>query len=279
MPAAQHAARREPGRDPGLARHRHARLPADAAQLRRRGPRRATRPPQLRETLQALRAHRHGTPARSPASCSKRRAQHPPRDPQLPGAGHRAGLQGPPAGGVRGLGQRQLRGDRQPGAPTCASRCACCPDTLAQTRDTLTDRRPRWRPTSAPRSSKLRPGARALGAHPAPGAARSCATTTPIIRNELRPVRPRRRARPCATPREAAEDLAVVTPRLTSTVRGAELALQHARLQPAAAARRATCSGPPGSTTRARRCSGSQDAHGPVRRGLVMHLVPRRSAC
>ncbi len=244
-------------------------------------PRRSTgdAPAELRETLKrfeptardAAQGHR---PAAPRAARNIRRVIT-----QLPGAGHRAGLQGPRAGGVRGLGQRQLRGDRRPGRATCARRCACCPDALDQTRDTLrTERSGRWPATSARRFSKLRPGARAL--------APSLRAGPPVPANHHarhpRPdaaLRPRRRARPCATPSEAAEDLAVVTPRLTSTFKRAQLALQHAGLQPAAAARRATCSGPSWLSHAGASLWAQQDAHGPVRRGLVFIACTALTTC
>ena len=139
------------------------------------------------------------------------------------------------------------------------------PDTLAQTRDTLRTVS-RAAADLGPAFQKLRPGARALA--PALRQVRPFnRETTPIIRNELRPfARDSRQA--VRDTKEAAEDLVVATPRLTRTVgvinsifntlaynpRGSEEGylfwsawLAHA-----------------GATL-----WGTQDAHGPVRRGLV----------
>ena len=69
--------------------------------------------------------------------------------------------------------------------------------------------------------------------------------TTPIIRDQLRPFA--REARPAVRElRTTASQLQPITPRLTRTLRGRQLAAQHVRVQPARAPRRATCSGPPG---------------------------------
>ncbi len=139
------------------------------------------------------------------------------------------------------------------------------PDTLAQTRDTL-GTVSQAAADLGPAFQKLRPGARALA--PTLRQVRPFnRETTPIIRNELRPfARDSRQA--VRDTKEAAEDLVVATPRLTRTVgvinsifntlaynpRGSEEGylfwsawLAHA-----------------GATL-----WGTQDAHGPVRRGLV----------
>ena len=89
--------------------------------------------------------------------------------------------------------------------------------------------------------------------------------TTPIIRNEIRPFA-RDRARPVArAARRRPRPRAEATPQPDQHVRGRQLAAQHARLQPARRARRATCSGPRGSTTRAPRSSAPRTRTAPIR--------------
>jgi phospholipid/cholesterol/gamma-HCH transport system substrate-binding protein len=118
-----------------------------------------------------------------------------------------------------------------------------------------------------PALQELRPGARALG--PSLRATRPfLRTTTPVIRNELRPFA--RDVQPTARDlRSAAADLAVVTPRLTKTVRVVNSLLNTLAYNP------------PGReegylfwTSWANHAGsmlfGTQDAHGPIRRGLVL---------
>ena len=277
VPVGQHAAGREHRRVPRRAGHRHAGLPAGAAQLGRRGASKGTRRPSC-----ARRFKRFEPTARDArkvtGQLSKRRTQHPARDPQLPGAVHRAGLEGPPAGRVRRLGQRQLRGHRQPGAQPARGACGCCPARSTETRDTLRTvgrrgRRPRARaPEAAPR--RARAGARRCArsrpfrARPRPSSATSCgrspATSRPAVRDTA----------------QAAEDLVVVTPRLTSTVRGPQLALQHARLQPERQRGGLPVLGRRGSTTPARRSAAPRTRTGRCGAGSCSSAARRsRTSC
>ena len=104
------------------------------------------------------------------------------------------------------------------------------PGTLTQTRDTLRTV-DQAASNLGPALQKLRPGARALG--PAQRQVQPFAReTTPIIRDELRPFA--RDVRPAVRDtRAAAEDLQVAAPRADALAQGAELARQHARVQPA----------------------------------------------
>jgi phospholipid/cholesterol/gamma-HCH transport system substrate-binding protein len=118
-----------------------------------------------------------------------------------------------------------------------------------------------------PALQELRPGARALG--PSLTQARPfLRTTTPVIREELRPFA--RDVQPTVRDlRSAAADLAVVTPRLTKTVRVVNSLLNTLAYNP------------PGpeegylywaswANHNAATLWGTQDAHGPIRRGLVL---------
>ncbi len=118
-----------------------------------------------------------------------------------------------------------------------------------------------------PALEELRPGARALG--PSLREARPfLRTTTPVIRNELRPFA--RDVRPTVRDlRGAAADLAVVTPRLTRTVRVVNSLLNTLAYNPPGAEEGylfwGSWANHAGSTV-----FGTQDAHGPIRRGLVL---------
>lgn len=140
------------------------------------------------------------------------------------------------------------------------------PGTLSQTASTL-------RGVDAlatnlgPALQELRPGARALA--PSLREARPfLRTTTPVIRNELRPFA--RDVQPTVRDlRGAAADLAVVTPRLTKTVRVVNSLLNTLAYNPPGREEGylfwASWANHAGATL-----FGTQDAHGPVRRGLVL---------
>ncbi len=118
-----------------------------------------------------------------------------------------------------------------------------------------------------PALQELRPGARALA--PSLREARPfLRTTTPVIRNELRPFA--RDVQPTVRDlRSAAADLAVVSPRLTKTVRVVNSLLNTLAFNPAGPEEGylfwASWANHAGSTL-----FGTQDAHGPIRRGLVL---------
>ena len=156
-----------------------------------------------------------------------------------------------------------------PRTRACARRCGCCPARSAR-RDTALDegRRPRRR-RSAPTLGALRPAARALGptlrqrapvprrhdaGHPRPAAA----------------VRARRRSRPCAICARPPRDLAVVDPAADHLVRGRQRAAQRARLQPARLRGGLPVLDRRGLNHAGASVFATQDAHGPIRRGLVV---------
>ena len=138
------------------------------------------------------------------------------------------------------------------------------PDTLAETRDTLRTvdvggEQPR------PRAAEAAPGRARSRPRPAPGAAVRARRRRPIIRDELRPFA--RDVRPAVRDsRAAAEDLEVAVPRLTRTFKVVNSLVNTLAYNPPGS-RRATCSGPPGSTTRAPRSSASRMLTAPLGAG------------
>jgi phospholipid/cholesterol/gamma-HCH transport system substrate-binding protein len=140
------------------------------------------------------------------------------------------------------------------------------PGTLDQTTTTLTKVNS-LAANLGPALQKLRPGARALG--PALTKTRPfLRETTPVIKSQLRPFA--RDVRPTVRElRRAATDLAVATPRLQKTFKFANSVLNELAYNP------------PGSEEgflfwnswaahNAATVFGTQDAHGPVRRGLLV---------
>ena len=144
------------------------------------------------------------------------------------------------------------------------------PGALEETRDTLAD----LSSLSAdlgPALAKLRPGARAL----APSLRQSrpfFRTTTPVIRDQIRPFA--RDTRPTVRDtRRAAKDLAVVTPRLTSSFKVLNSLFNTLAYNPRGREEGylfwASWLNHAGSGLFAQ-----QDAHGPVRRGIVLISCP-----
>jgi phospholipid/cholesterol/gamma-HCH transport system substrate-binding protein len=140
------------------------------------------------------------------------------------------------------------------------------PGTLGQTTPTLRSV-DTLAPNLGPALEELRPGARALA-----GSLRATRpflrTTTPVIRNELRPFA--RDVQPTVRDlRRAAEDLAVVTPRLTKSVKVVNSLLNTIAYIPPGAEEGylfwGSWANHAGATI-----FGTQDAHGPVRRGLIL---------
>ncbi len=269
VPVAQHHPRRQPRRDPRVARHRHAGLPAGAAQRRRRGPARAMPPRSCARRFKRFEPlSRDGRKATRLLVSRRRNIRR--TITQLPGARHRARFRGPRPGGADRLGQRELRGDRRRRTPTCARRCACSP---ARSRRLAT----RW-PTSG--RSPATSGRRSASCAPAPARSR-------------RPCAPRGRS--CAPP-----------PRRSATRSARSPATCAPRCATSAAPRRTWPSSPRSLTnsfkvlnslfnTLAYNPRGAeegylfwaswlnhagaglfaqQDAHGPVRRGLVLISCP-----
>ena len=140
------------------------------------------------------------------------------------------------------------------------------PGTLGQTASTLR-RVDTLAANLGPALQELRPGARALG--PSLRATRPfLRTTTPVIRAELRPFA--RDVQPTVRDlRRAAEDLAVVTPRLTKTVKVVNSLVNTIAYNPPGSEEGylfwGSWANHAGSTI-----FGTQDAHGPVRRGLIL---------
>jgi phospholipid/cholesterol/gamma-HCH transport system substrate-binding protein len=144
------------------------------------------------------------------------------------------------------------------------------PGTLGQTETTLR-KASELASELGPATQRLRPAARALG--PALRATRPfLRQTTPIIRTQLRPfardVRPTVRAL-----RRAAEDLAVVTPRTTRVFKFLNALLNTLAYNPPGSEEGylfwASWVNHAGGTI-----FNTQDAHGPVRRGLVFISCP-----
>jgi phospholipid/cholesterol/gamma-HCH transport system substrate-binding protein len=140
------------------------------------------------------------------------------------------------------------------------------PGTLDQSTDTL-------RGVDAlatnlgPARQELRPGARALG--PSLRQTRPfLRTTTPVIQTQLRPFA--RGVQPTVRDlRRAAADLAVVTPRLTRTVRVVNSLLNTIAYNPPGSEEGYLFWGSWANHLGAT-IFGAQDAHGPIRRGLVL---------
>ena len=118
-----------------------------------------------------------------------------------------------------------------------------------------------------PALEELRPGARALG--PSLRATRPfLRTTTPVIRDQLRPFA--RDVQPTVRDlRSAAQDLAVATPRLTKAVRVVNSLLNTVAFNPPGREEGFLFWGAWANHAGAT-LFGTQDAHGPVRRGLLI---------
>lgn len=144
------------------------------------------------------------------------------------------------------------------------------PGALEETRTTLADLGS-LAGDLGPALRKLRPGARALA--PSLRATRPfLRTTTPVIRNQIRPFA--RDVRPTVRDtRRAAKDLAVVTPRLSNTFKVLNSLFNTLAYNPPGAEEGylfwASWLNHAGAGLFAQ-----QDAHGPVRRGLVMISCP-----
>lgn len=140
------------------------------------------------------------------------------------------------------------------------------PGTLGQTASTLSSV-DALAANLGPALEELRPGARALG--PSLREARPfLRTTTPVVREELRPFA--RDVQPTVRDlRRAAADLAVVTPRLTRTVKVVNSLLNTIAYNPPGPEEGylfwGSWANHVGSTI-----FGTQDAHGPIRRGLIL---------
>ena len=248
------AARRQPRRDPRRARRRHAHATCSCCS------------PTAREALerQRARAGEHDPPLRADSRAT--RAQIAEQLAQRRDE-HQARRSTTSRSSSRSSAARTTSWPSSSRTPTRSSPRS--PSQDANLRATLQelpvdadrDADARWaRPSCSPTSSGRR--CRRCARAPARSARRCVQTrpflreTTPIIRDEIRPfVRASRPpvdascARRCATSRRS-------TPDLVRDVQDRQRAAQHAGLQPARRhARRASCSGPRGSTTSARRSS------------------------
>ena len=216
------------------------------------------------------------TPRRSRASWSKRRSNIKPRDPQLPAARRPSSARkDSQLAALRRLRQRQLRGVRRSRRRTCARRSQLLPGDAR--------RRPR------PRSRNVGRAGRRSSARRSRRCARSRASSAPALRRHAPvpardhadhprpdpPVRARRRSRRCATCAPPTEDLAPVTPAPDAQLQGPQHASSTRSPTTRPATRRATCSGAPGRPTTARSLFTTQDAHGPIRRGIVLARLRR----
>ena len=219
--------------------------------------------------VQALRADRARRREDHRASWSQRRQQHQARDPQLPAALDRAG--------ARATGS----------SPRCVDSANANFQAFASEEAALREAlravpgRARRRPThdahederagrrsSGPRSSGCGPFAREL----APALRKTqpfFRETTPIIRDQIRPVRARRAAdgaRPALAPRTTC---AVVTPRLTRSFGVLNRFFNTLAYDPPGA-RQPVPFWAPGRAHAGATLFDLQDAHGPVRRGIVL---------
>jgi phospholipid/cholesterol/gamma-HCH transport system substrate-binding protein len=140
------------------------------------------------------------------------------------------------------------------------------PDTLRTAQDTLVSAKS-FADQLGPTSQALRPGARALG--PALAASRPFLnTTTPVIEHQLRPFA--RDVQPTVMAlRSAAKHLAPLTPRLTTTFRVVNSLLNLLAYNPPGDEEGylfwASWVNHAGATI-----FGTQDAHGPIRRGVII---------
>ena len=257
-----------------VARRRHARLPAAAARRRRRRRSRATAATlaqtirRFEPTARAARAGQRGA--------GQRRRNIRRVDPQLLAGHRRARAQGRP-------GRR-----RSSRAPTRSSRAspsqdaehpgdaAQLPGALQRDADARWPRRTRWPTQLGPTLEELRPGARALG--PTLRETRPfLRKTTPIIRDEIRPfARASLPDRHGAAPGDARPRRGHAGPDDAPSRCSTRCSTSSPTTRPGSA-RRATCSGSRGPTTPAPRCSRTQDAHGPIRHGLVVLSAARPS--
>ena len=167
---------------------------------------------------------------------------------------------------ARRLVQPGLQGLRRPGRQPARRRCRSCPGPSTR-RTRRWPRSPSWATCSG------RPSAR-CGPAPAPSGrrwsrrVRSCTETTPIIQNQLRPFA--RDALPVVTVlRPAARDLALVTPKLTTSVQVLNYLLNELAYNPPGKEEGylywASWANHDGATV-----FSTQDAHGPIRHGLVL---------
>ena len=265
-PGLADAARRQPRRDPRRARRRHARLPDAAAQRRRPG-----------AEGQRPRAGQHDPPDRAdgealaPGQRGARRAlgEHQARDPQLLAAHRGARRPGRHGRRLRGRLQRRLR---QPSRSQDAALRETLRELPSSLQITQTDARQgaaRWPTSSGRRSQALRPAARALG--PTQRQLRPfLRTTTPIIRDELRPF-----ARAVAADRQAScgpamRDLAAAAPDLTTTFTSLNHLLNMLAYNPPGETEEGYLFWLSWANHLAPTIFATQDAHGPIRHGLVV---------
>ena len=225
----------------------------------------------------ADRAHRARSPRRINKALATRRTNMRARDPQLL-AGHRgARRQGRPGRRLRGRAPTPSSRRSPARTPTCAPRCASCRPRCGATQTDARQGR-RGSPTSSARRCRTcGPSARALG--PTLRAVRPfLRETTPIIRDELRPftraalptvqraapgdARPGRPRRPTSRPRSR-----VINYLLNELAYNPPGAREEGYLFWFAWANHL------GTTLFA-----TQDAHGPIRRGLVVFGCSTASA-
>ena len=251
------AARREPGRDPGAARRRHARLPHDPRQRGRRGvhgrPDPAVRAVLLRRPardVQAVRADErlHQEVHRPPVRAARERAA---RDPQLQPARAGAGGEGRAARRAGRVLERELPGLRRAGGeppPLAAAPAEHAFDNRADAR--ARSRRSR---ASSGRASRRCGRSRATSGRRWSTCGPPCAP--PLRSSATRSARsPASRAAPCAScvPRPRSS---LPRPHASTACSGSSTTSSTRSHTTRPATRRATSSGPRGPTTPPRSCS------------------------
>ena len=265
-PGRPDAARRQPRRDPRRAGRRHARLPDAAAHRRRPGPARqraarsATRSARSSPTARAL--------ARVNGALAERRDEHQARHAQLLAARRGAGRQGRPARATSSDSNARLRDAGRARTRTSAPRCASCPSALPSDPDGAAARPARW-PTSSARRCRTCGPAPARSGRRSARCGRSCARRRRSSATSCaRSCAPR-----CRSSRSCARRCATCRPRRRTS---------RARSRVVNYLLNVLAYNPPGrgeegylfwlswANHLGANVFNTQDAHGPIRRGLVV---------
>ena len=274
---------REQRRVPRAARRRHARLPADPAERGRHGLRRqghgcrpalpADRRAGPARGLQALRADGPRRREDHGGGWSKRRQEHQARDPQLPAASRpRSRTRDKQLAALVDSANANFEAFASEEAVAARGAARCSRARSTRPSQTLTKTERAGRPSSAPRSSGC---ARSRATSPRRCARRSRSSARPRRSSATRSGPSRATcSRPCATCAPPPTTCAVVTPRLDAQLRSAEPLLQQLAYDPPGAAQAVPVLGAWGAHAGATMFD-LQDAHGPVRRGIVLVSLQR----
>ena len=203
--------------------------------------------------------------ARLNGALAKRQRRHRPLRPQLPAARRRARGQGRPARHARRLVQPRVPLLRPAGREPQG-------DAAGAADHARRPRTPRWpRPTASPRCSARRSATCARRAGARPVAAADAAVPAQDHADHQEPAAPLRRRRPAGREAPAAGEQEPGQDHAEPGQDASTWSTSCSTSSPTTrrARRRASSSRSAGSTTTARRSSRSQDAHGPIRRGLV----------